>query len=232
MVDAKMGEVMRAARQARMARELESSCHDPREPIARKIRRMQRALSPELPAPIRALRTYDPAWAARFAAEAKRFRDALGEAVVRIEHFGSTAIPNPALSAKNMVDFLVALRDPAAVLQADEALAQLGYTGYGDGPCDPETTWWWRIEGEEVAFVAHLCTAANPWIKTVVDFRDYLCAHPGECVRYEELKRRLAAEPDRSLFEYSLGKLRLFYEISGKATAWSRSGRPPEDLPS
>jgi len=225
VVDGKMGELVRAAR---LTRELESTCHDPREPIVRKIRRMQRVQSPDLPAPIRALRSCDPAWASRFAAEAGRLCTALGDAVLRIEHFGSTAVSSPALSAKNVVDFLVALRDAAAVREADGALAALGYTCFGNGPCDPETTWWWRIEGEEVAFVAHLCEAANPWIETVVDFRDYLRAHPGECARYEEVKRHLAAEPDRSLFEYSLGKLRLFYEISGKAGAWRRGGAVSE----
>jgi GrpB-like predicted nucleotidyltransferase (UPF0157 family) len=225
MIDGKMGELVRAAR---LTRELESSCQDPREPIVQKIRRMQRVQSPDLPAPIRALRAYDPAWASCFAAEASRLRAALGDAVARIEHFGSTAIPSPALSAKNVVDFLVALRHPAATWEAEAALARLGYTCFGKGPCDPETTWWWRIEKEEVAFVAHLCDAANPWIETVVDFRDYLRAHPEECVRYEEVKRRLAAEPGRSLFEYSLGKLRLFYEISGKAGAWRRGGPTPE----
>ncbi len=225
MVEAgKMGELVRAAR---LTRELESSCHDPREPIVRKIRRMQRVQSPDLPPGVRALRPYDPAWAARFAAEERRLRAALGDAALRVEHFGSTAIPTSVLSAKNVIDFLVAFRDLSVAREADVSLAALGYTSYGNGPCDPETTWWWRIEGDEVAFVAHVCEAANPWIDTVVNFRDYLRAHPEECVRYEEVKRRLAAEPDRSLFEYSLGKLRLFYEISGRADAWRRIGQSP-----
>lgn len=225
MVEAgRMGELVRAAR---LSRELESSCHDPREPIMRKVRRMQRIQSPELPPAVRALRRYDPAWAARFAAEEARIRAAFGDAVARVEHFGSTAVPTPLLSAKNVIDFLVAFRDPSAAAEAGGALSALGYTSFGNGPCDPETTWWWRIDGDEVAFVAHVCEAANPWIDTVVNFRDYLRAHPAECARYEEVKRRLAAEPDRSLFEYSLGKLRLFYDISGKADAWRGSGQAP-----
>lgn len=223
MVEAgKMGELVRASR---LMRELERSCHDPREPIARKIRRMQRTGSPELPPRVRSLRCCDPAWASHFADEERRLRVALGEAVVRVEHFGSTAVPSPFLSAKNVIDFLVAFRDLDAAQEAGPGLSGLGYECYGNGPCDPETTWWWRIRDDEVAFVAHLCETANPWIDTAVDFRDYLRSHPEECARYEEVKRRLSAEPGRSLFEYSLGKLRLFYDISGKADAWKRAGQ-------
>jgi GrpB-like predicted nucleotidyltransferase (UPF0157 family) len=215
--DGKMAEMVRAAR---LIRELEASCRDPREPIARKIRRFQTVRSPELPPRVRALRSNDPAWSALFAAEAARIRGLLGEAVARVEHFGSTAIPASILSSKNAIDFLVAVRGSAAARRAGAAFAALGYTAYGVGPCDPETEWWWRIDGAEVAFAAHLCDAANPWVATVVNFRDYLRAHPAECVRYEEVKRQLAAEPGRSLFEYSIGKLRLFYDISKKADAW------------
>jgi GrpB-like predicted nucleotidyltransferase (UPF0157 family) len=223
MVDGKMGELVRAAR---LTRELERICHDPREAIASKVRRMQRVRAPELPPRVRDLRSNDPAWPTLFAAEARKIRFTLGKAVERIEHFGSTAIPSPALSAKNVIDFLVAFRAPSELAEADPAFAALGYTSFGNGPCDPETVWWWRIE-EEVAYVAHLCTAANPWIDTVLNYREYMRAHPDECVRYEEVKRSLAAEPGRSLFEYSLGKLRLFYDISGKADAWKQAGGAP-----
>jgi GrpB-like predicted nucleotidyltransferase (UPF0157 family) len=211
-----MGALVRIAR---MTRELEQVCHDPREPIARKVRRMERVRSPELPPRVRALRSNDPAWGELFRQEEGKIRAALGDAVARLEHFGSTAIADPSLSAKNVVDFLVALREPSALPRAEAALGALGYVSYGDGPCDPETRWWWRID-EEAAFVAHLCDAGNPWIDTAVNYRDYMRAHPEECARYEAVKRSLAAEPDRSLFEYSLAKLRLFYEISGKANAW------------
>jgi GrpB-like predicted nucleotidyltransferase (UPF0157 family) len=213
---AKLGELARASR---LARELERDCQDPREPILGKVRRMQRTRSPELPPGVRALRSYDPSWAALFAGEERRIRAARGGAVARIEHFGSSAVPSSVLTGKNVIDFLVALREIPG-METDAAFEALGYTPYGNSPCDPEAAWWWRIEGDEVAYVAHLCDAANPWIETAVNFRDYLRAHPEECRRYQEVKQSLAAEPDRSLFEYSLGKLRLFYDISGKANAW------------
>jgi len=209
------------ARAARLIRELKAGgWHDPRETIEAKVRRMQALRSPELPEGVRAQRARDPLWPALFAAEAERIRGSLGEAVADVQHFGSSAIPSPGLSSKGVIDFLVAIDEAAGVEERSAGLAALGYECYGNGPCDPESTWWWRIEGGEIAYVAHVCGAANPWIRTAVNFRDYLRACPDECAHYEARKRQLAAEPGRSLFEYSLGKLKTFYEISAKANAW------------
>ena len=48
---------------------------------------------------------YDPAWPARFEAEAALLREALGDELTgRIEHFGSTAVPG--LAAKPIIDIL------------------------------------------------------------------------------------------------------------------------------
>jgi GrpB-like predicted nucleotidyltransferase (UPF0157 family) len=218
MNDEKLAEL---ARGARLIRELKAyAFHDPRETIEKKIRRFKALRSPELPERVRAQRAHDPLWPALFAAEAERVRAALGEAVADVQHFGSSAIPSPALSSKSMIDFLVAIDEAAGVEERSAGLAGLGYTCYGNGPCDPESTWWWRIDGGEIAYVAHVCGATNPWIRTAVSFRDYMRVHPEECARYEARKRELAAEPGRTLFEYSVGKLKLFYEISANAAAW------------
>ena len=215
------GDLAVLARAARLIRELKASgCHDPRETIEAKIRRMQALRSPELPERVRDQRVRDPLWPVLFAAEAARVRASLGEAVTNIQHFGSSAIGSPHLSSKNVIDFLVAVDEAAGVAARSAGLADLGYECYGNSPCDPEATWWWRIDGGEIAYVAHVCAAANPWIGTAVNFRDYLRASPDECARYEARKRQLAAEPGRSLFEYSIGKLGIFYEISAKADAW------------
>jgi hypothetical protein len=114
----RVGEMVRASR---LLRELEASYSDPREPIARKIRRFQSVRSPELPPLVRALRFNDPAWAALFAAEAARLHAMLGDAVARLEHFGSSAVPAAGLSSKNAIDFLIAMRGPAAARRARRA---------------------------------------------------------------------------------------------------------------
>ncbi len=50
---------------------------------------------------------YDPAWPARFQAEAARLRAALpADLVLGVEHIGSTAVPG--LAAKPVIDNLIA----------------------------------------------------------------------------------------------------------------------------
>src|SRR5471032_110049 len=75
---------------------------------------------------------YDPRWPARFATEAPLVCAALGEQVIAIEHFGSTAVPG--LAAKPIIDILVAVRSLAAMGHAEAALAPLGYVFWRDNP--------------------------------------------------------------------------------------------------
>jgi len=68
-------------------------------------------VSPELiggpePGPV-TLARYDPAWPARFERERARILAALGDAVLGIEHVGSTSVPT--LAAKPIVDIDVAV---------------------------------------------------------------------------------------------------------------------------
>src|SRR6202030_1812447 len=75
---------------------------------------------------------YDPRWPALFAAEAPLVRVALGDQVLAIEHFGSTAIPG--MAAKPIIDILVAVRSLAAMDHAEAALTPLGYVFWRDNP--------------------------------------------------------------------------------------------------
>lgn len=68
---------------------------------------------------------YDPAWPRRFETERRVIRDALGEAALRIEHIGSTAVPG--LDAKAVIDIDVSVRD---VEQESDYLAALVDAGY------------------------------------------------------------------------------------------------------
>jgi GrpB-like predicted nucleotidyltransferase (UPF0157 family) len=71
---------------------------------------------------------HDPRWSLLFDEEAKRL-----SLIVGLEHFGSTAIPG--LSAKPIIDILIAVRSLAAA-QATfvEALRILDYVYWADNP--------------------------------------------------------------------------------------------------
>ena len=57
------------------------------------------------------LATYDLKWRDKFQHKAERIRSALGERALRIEHVGSTAVPD--MPAKPVVDMLLVVADSA-----------------------------------------------------------------------------------------------------------------------
>ena len=170
---------------------------------------------------------YDPAWPARFAEEVERIQAALGDSVVAIEHFGSTAVPG--LSAKPVIDLLVAVRSlPEARTRAVSALEALGYAYWRDDPA-PDRLFF--VKGlppngprTHHVHVVDLSVSHDPRLGefTFADrllFRDYLRAHPDEAVRYAELKRELARQFSEDREAYTSGKTEYVYSIMQKARA-------------
>ena len=68
---------------------------------------------------------YDPRWRARFEAERRNIAAALGPLARRIEHIGSTSVPD--LAAKPIVDVLVEVDDPA---REEDYAGHLSAAGY------------------------------------------------------------------------------------------------------
>lgn len=141
---------------------------------------------------------YDADWPASFAREKAHLRACLpGDVIVRIEHFGSTAVPG--LAAKPIIDILVEVTDLGAVRErVVPVLESQGYEyfwrpTFGD---DGEPFYAWFIKRDrrtgrrshhihmvERDFTTH-------WDRLL--FRDYLIAHPDVAAEYERLKREVA----------------------------------------
>ncbi len=219
-------------RASRMVKKVKARIpHDGRESIEDKARRWQQLTPPEYPPEVLPVGAYDPHWVTRFEHEKALIERAFeGLSLGIVEHIGSTSIPG--LAAKPIVDLLVSVAAPVVEERKVDAFSSVGYALYGNAPCDPEAYWLWKFEGG-FAFSIHLCELDNPWIRTGLNFRDYMRAHPQDCAAFEEGKRRLSADEDLNHFEYSMEKLILWHEISVKAEAWARS-RPssPERLES
>ncbi|MDQ6772891.1 MAG: GrpB family protein [Candidatus Dormibacteraeota bacterium] len=132
---------------------------------------------------------YDPAWPARFEAEAARIRQALGVIAVRVDHIGSTAVPG--LAAKDIVDIQVSLRslEPEAPYRVP-----LEGVGYVHGPDDEAAHRFFKrnsVAGRRLVNL-HVCEAGGNWESRHLAFRDRLRERPDVAARYEQLKRDLA----------------------------------------
>ena len=169
---------------------------------------------------------YDPLWPEQFAAEAARVQAALGDdLVITVEHFGSTAVPG--LSAKPIIDLLVAVRSLPEVRQSGiSALESLGYSYWSDDPA-PDRMFF--VKGlpphgprSHHVHVVEPGVSQDPRLGefSFADrllFRDVLRADPEEALRYETLKRELAAEFPDDREAYTNGKTSYIYDVMQKA---------------
>ena len=134
---------------------------------------------------------HNPDWKLFFALEVERIYQVLNsDLIVRIEHFGSTAISG--LAAKPIIDILIGVNSLVVAKQAVVPLKSLGYAFWQDNPDrkrmffvkglppnSPRTHHIHMVEPDSIL-----------WERLI--FRDYLQQHPEEAQRYEQLKYNLA----------------------------------------
>jgi GrpB-like predicted nucleotidyltransferase (UPF0157 family) len=146
---------------------------------------------------------YDPSWPEQFQQMAAWLRKNLEpEVVLRVEHYGSTAIPG--MPAKPVIDILV---EVPSFREAKRAMVPLLNR--------PEWEYWWyaghmafikrrRLMGERTHHV-HVAPRGHEVWKGIA-FRDYLRAHGDEAARYAALKRQLAAAHSADRERYTQAK--------------------------
>ena len=155
---------------------------------------------------------YDAEWPALFEREKAHLLTCLPSGIVlRVEHFGSTAVPG--LSAKPVIDMLVEVTDLSAVRsEVVPVLEALGYEyfwrpTFGDDG-EPYYAWFIKRDPDTGRRTHHIHMAegsfASHWER--LQFRDYLIAHPDVAAEYDRLKRRLAGQPDSDRVRYTDAK--------------------------
>lgn len=155
---------------------------------------------------------YDPAWPALFEREARRIRAALGEAVVRLEHTGSTSVPG--LAAKPIIDITLIVPD-----SADEAayVPQLEAAGYVLRIREPHWHEHRVLKGPDTDVNLHVFSPGSLELERMVGFRDWLRTHADDRELYERTKRELAARTWRHIQHYADAKTAVVEEIIGRA---------------
>lgn len=141
---------------------------------------------------------HDPKWRGEFEALAVVLRAALEGLVDRIEHVGSTAVPD--LLAKPILDVDVVLRADADFGEVVRRLDALGYRHVGDqgiagrevfkarevAPTSPR-------EGGWMSHHLYVCSPASAELRRHLRLRDVLRRDPRCRREYEAIKLRVAA---------------------------------------
>lgn len=140
------------------------------------------------PARIIEVVAYDPQWPERFRSVAERIAEVLGDAMVAIDHVGSTAVPG--LAAKPIIDLLLEVRSLAELDERTPALEALGFRARGENGIAGRR--YFVCGGERRTHHLHAYAKSDLQLHRHRAFRDYLIAHPEVAERYADLKRRAA----------------------------------------
>lgn len=169
-----------------------------------------------------AIVTYDPQWPRRFADEATAIQDGLNRHLdmrsgddYHVYHVGSTAVPG--LAAKPIIDVLLVVEDRAVWPELIDPIQALGYVYWTENP-DPDRLFFVKgmpPYGPQRTHHVHVRppTAA----RRLLQFRDYLRAHPAETRRYEALKRRLAQQHPTDREAYTEAKTAMIERMLRRA---------------
>ena len=131
-------------------------------------------------------------------------------------HVGSTAIPG--IKAKPIIDILALVRDIERIDEFNERLQEIGYTPRGEAGIKGRR--FFRKHTKPVGFHLHFYDVTNRSVRSYIDFRDYLIAHPGSAEEYEELKIQLAAKYGHDRPTYTEAKADFIQEILQTALDW------------
>jgi NAD-dependent deacetylase len=163
---------------------------------------------------------YDPDWPRRFELEADLVEDALGDAVVAVEHMGSTAVPG--LAAKPVIDLSVGLRRAELFQVQITAMERLGYEYLGENGLPGRLFFRKNEAGKRIHHVHAVEHDGEHWHRHRA-LRDYLRAHPEEAERYAAEKRRLANQA-ATHEEYWKRKQPYVDALFARAWSWYRRG--------
>ncbi|MGW7066841.1 GrpB family protein [Streptomyces sp. NPDC054855] len=166
-----------------------------------------------------ALRDYDPCWPLIFEWEAARIREHLGRLEHRLEHVGSTAVPD--LPAKPVIDMLLIVPDSAADASYVPALEALGFELVIREPDWYEHRVLRKYDLDPSAATAnlHVLSAGCPEADRMLLFRDRLRKHGGDRKLYGDTKRFLSRQKWEYVQNYADAKSEVVAGILERATA-------------
>jgi GrpB-like predicted nucleotidyltransferase (UPF0157 family) len=160
--------------------------------------------------------SYDPRWPALFEAEASRLRHSLGEAAVRIEHIGSTAVRD--LTAKPVIDIQISVQALEPPKPYASPLERLGYGNWRDVH-EPHHRF---CRDEPRRHHIHLVVAGGAIEADRPLFRDYLVSNPEVCRTYAELKVAAARAFGHDRDRYTSAKGEFIASTLRTARVWAK----------
>ena len=158
------------------------------------------------------LAEYDPEWPNWFARAAEQIRGALGDTVLRLDHVGSTSVPD--LAAKPLIDINLVVDDTT-----DEAayVPELEALGYVLRVREPD---WYEhrlLRGYDPPVNLHVFPPGCEEIERMLVFRDWLRTNDQDRELYARTKRELASKEWKYVQNYADAKTAVVRQILDRA---------------
>lgn len=158
----------------------------------------------------------DPSWPRQFEGFRAQLAAALGDVALRIDHIGSTAVPD--MPAKATIDIQVSVRDLAAEAEYRPPIERLGWLVRAR---EADHLFFRPPAGEPRVVHVHVCQAGSEWERRHLLFRDFLRADAKRAAAYAALKRDLAARLGRVRTDYTRAKDPFIAETHNLAERWA-----------
>lgn len=160
---------------------------------------------------------HDPSWKKIYDIEEKRIREnTTSKFTKRIEHFGSSSIPN--IKSKPYIDILIEVPQQFLFNQVFvDQLESIGYTCLTQPNAQDENNYMILVKGykpdgtSDQIFHLHACPSGHPMMKQL-EFKEYLIAHPLRAAEYERLKILLEIEFKNNRSSYRIAKTEFINE--------------------
>jgi len=176
------------------------------------------------------LADYNPEWPTLFQQEADKIAAVIGDAVIEVEHIGSTSIPG--IRAKPIIDILLIVEHFAPLDEYRERLEPLGYHIFAHKDFNQaDHLFFWK--GMPRTHHLHIVEYATWEHQRHLLFRDYLRNHPEVAEQYEQVKRELSIAFKSNRPAYTKGKTAFIKPIVAFAMEEinNPSEHPTEDAP-
>jgi GrpB-like predicted nucleotidyltransferase (UPF0157 family) len=160
------------------------------------------------------LTEYDPEWPRWFERAERQIRGALGDAVLQLDHVGSTSVPG--LAAKPLIDINLVVADTT---DEDAYVPKLEGTGYVLGIREPDWYEHRMLRGQDPPVNLHVFPPGCEEVERMRVFRDHLRVNEADRELYAAAKRELAAKEWKYVQNYADAKTEVVQEILARATS-------------
>jgi len=154
---------------------------------------------------------YDPAWPLRFEEVRKHLLSILSGQDVRVEHVGSTSVPD--LAAKPILDIDIVLLDGANFTEVKALLEANGYFHLGDLGIFGREAFRYQGEPQLMRHNLYVLQADADELKRHLTFRDWLRGHPQDREAYAQAKMAAARQFPHDISAYIDAKSDVILDI-------------------